>query len=246
MADSTQNGHTEWSAADFDELNRAVGMLGPQAVELIPGKPPITLDLSGAALLTALGKWGNPLMREKARALSETADALGASVADASADAPLAGTSLEALEKAAQANLEYFDCVLQAVLIAPPYQSLESLRRDGPKPGHLHVLAFSQEQRSAVQALVVGGVEALARFRADPAGFVAGFAVSGLPPEPSAGTPPAPAPSSGDVAERSDLAPGDRLGGRAARSGRPRDLARPSDGALTPEPPAAETATGAA
>lgn len=226
MADDTTNGHSAWSAADFEDLNRAVGMLGPQDVEIIPGKPPIRLDLSGAALLTALGKWGNPLMRERAKALGDAASALGtqAETTADDPDAPLPADTLESLEAAIQASLEYFDVVLQTVLIAPPYQSLESLKRDGPKPGHLHVLAFTQDQRSAVQALVTGGADALARFRADPAGFIAGPPVPGLSPEPGGGAAAAPATPPPVLAERSDLAPGDRVGSRTAgrRGGRER------------------------
>lgn len=213
MADDTANGHSAWSAADFGDLNRAVGMLGPQDVEIIPGKPPIRLDLSGAALLTALGRWGNPVMKARAQALDDAVAELGTR-AETTADAP--GDSLAALEAAVQANLEYFDCVLQAVLISPEYQSLESLRRDGPKPSHLHVLAFTLQQRAAVQSLVLGGADALARFRADPAGFIAGPPVPGLQAESRDGAPPPDAAPSGDVAERGDLAPSGDVGSRTA------------------------------
>lgn len=242
---------TQWQLSDFEELHRAVGLSGPQDVAIIAGKPPIRLDLSGVAVLTALGKWGNPVLRERAKQLQTAAQHLQAATPaadEAEAEtAPVWSDAQDAaLAEAIQANTEYFDAVLAAVVLRPPYQTIDSLRRDGPRPGHLTVFMFSQDERTAVQELITGGAAALARFRADPTGFIAGPARAGVAPEPRAGAVADPAGASGVLAERGAVAARGRVGARAAGAGRAGRRGAAPRGAANPHPPTARAARGAA
>lgn len=212
----------DWSAEDFADLNAAVGLVGPQAVPLIPGKKPIVLDLSRLTLLAITGQWGNPLIREKREAVAQAQAQLAAAAGETAPDTPpdqWTPAQVDAIMAAARATLEFHDTLLAAVVIAPPYQDLASVERDGARPDALNVLVIPVEARRAVQDLAMRGVDALARFRADPAGFIAGFAVQGLAPEPGDASASPDAAPSGVLAERGAVAPPAGVGGGAVRGG---------------------------
>lgn len=115
---------SRWTEADLAALQQETFWRGRAEIELLPGKPPVLLDLDAVWL-------DNPLLGDALGVVREGREA-AAAIEAAPSDA--ATTAQAKLRRNAQV-FDWYDQLCAACILDPPYVPLATLRGDSPPVG---------------------------------------------------------------------------------------------------------------